>query len=119
VQYYFQIANYGTNTGYYTTIRSVSTTGYGLYSWDGPTNTSIYTGNTAPRGALHWNQDLGYVLSGSVRTVRYAPRAIGNDDNILSHSRCGTNGIASVNIRYNKQGPYFNDAELYCSLCGP
>jgi hypothetical protein len=38
---------------------------------------------------------------------------IGNSDNIMVYNSMVTNGTVSADIRYLKQDPYFNDAELY------
>jgi hypothetical protein len=59
---------------------------------------------TRAAGAANW-----VVQSNALRAWR-----IGNDDNILfAGNPAWSNYTASVDIRYNKQDQYFNDAELY------
>ncbi len=59
---------------------------------------------TRAAGAANWA-----VTGGVLRAWR-----IGNDDNILfAGSSAWSNYTASVDIRYNQQDEYFNDAELY------
>lgn len=49
------------------------------------------------------------VTNGSLRSWR-----IGNSDNVLvTGDSAWSNYTVRADIRYNKQGPYFNDAELY------
>lgn len=59
---------------------------------------------TRSAGCANW-----VVTNSTLRAWR-----IGNDDNILfAGDASWSNVTASVDIRYNQQGPYFNDAELY------
>ena len=59
---------------------------------------------TRAAGAANWDAE-----DGVLRAWR-----IGNDDNILYAGDAGwTNYSVSANIRYNTQGPYFSDAEIY------
>ncbi len=66
-----------------------------------------YTGWTRAAGCGNW--------AATTMSTTKCLRAwrIGNSDNILVYSGTFTNATISTDIRYNKQDPYFNDAELY------
>ena len=65
------------------------------------TNLSAWT---RAAGAANWG-----VTNSALRAWR-----IGNDDNLLcAGDTRWSNYVAGVDIRYNKQGPYYNDAEIY------
>ncbi|MBN1270476.1 MAG: beta-galactosidase [Kiritimatiellae bacterium] len=60
-------------------------------------------GWTRTAGCANWE-----VQSNTVHAWR-----LGNDDNIMIAGSAWTNYSVSADIRYNEQGPYFNDAEVY------
>jgi hypothetical protein len=63
--------------------------------------------------ATNWTRVAG---AGNWDAVNNTLRAwrIGNDDNILcANTPVYTNCIVGTTVRYNKLGPYFNDAEIY------
>ncbi|MFH0953010.1 MAG: family 16 glycoside hydrolase, partial [Verrucomicrobiota bacterium] len=96
----------GVNNGYrgwYLDNVIVNIVGSDTLFVEGFTSTNLAAWTRAA-GAANW-----MVTDGAVRAWR-----IGNDDNILYAGDANwSNYTASVDIRYNKQGPYFNNAELY------
>jgi len=88
--------------GWYLDNIAVSLTGSGIFFVESFAADSTNWARAA--GAGNWA-----VTDGALRAWR-----IGNDDNILYAGDPGwSNYTVSADIRYNRQGPYFNDAELY------
>jgi hypothetical protein len=66
-------------------------------------NDGNMNGWTRAAGCGNWD-----VVDNGVRATR-----IGNDDNIIVGGSVWSDYSAEVDIKYNEQGPYFNDAELF------
>ena len=88
--------------GWYVDDIRVKMIGSGILYFDGFDNAAL-PGWTRAAGAANWTADAG-----ALRATR-----IGNSDNILAAGDGSwSNYTLSADIRYNTQGPYFNDAEL-------
>ena len=97
-------ATYNQYRGWYIDDINVSMVGSDILFHESFDGSSLSTNWVRAAGAGNW--DLG---DGSIRAWR-----IGNDDNIYAvPGFTWTNYAVQANIRYNHQGPYFNDAELY------
>ena len=94
-------------------VRENSVGGYGLYSWDGTTNSTVYSSNTGTTWSLQTDYDFGFVASGYTLNKVLRTWRIGNSDNIMKYANTYTNVTVSANVRYNKQDSYFDDIELY------
>ncbi len=110
-QYFFEIVNLGT-TGYYYANREYAPS-YGAYTWDLTNNACVYSANTGVTWTAQGHYDLGYALTGYIEDKALRAWRIGNDDNILTTGSAWTNYSVSADILYRKQGPYFNDAEIF------
>ena len=110
-QYFFEIVNLGT-TGYYYANREYAPS-YGAYTWDLTNNACVYSANTGTTWTAQGHYDLGYALTGYIEDKALRAWRIGNDDNILTTGSAWTNYSVSADILYRKQGPYFNDAEIF------
>ncbi len=95
---------YNTFRGWYIDDVRVRIIGSDLVFLDGFGGAAIGTNWTRVAGAANWTLD-----DGTLRAWR-----IGNDDNILcAGDNTWSNYTLSADLRYNQQGPYFNDAEIY------
>ncbi|MFH0954024.1 MAG: beta-galactosidase [Verrucomicrobiota bacterium] len=94
---------YNSYRGWYLDNLNVRIVASGVLLFE-PFNGGLGTGWTRAAGAANWT-----VEGGALRAWR-----IGNDDNILAAGDpAWTNYAVEANIRYNRQGPYLNNAELY------
>jgi len=82
-------------------------------SFDNVVVSNLYIDNFNDGNMDGWTRAAGcanwHVVEGALRV-----NCIGNDDNIVvaGHSVWSNYSVAAA-IRYNQQGPYFNDAEIY------
>jgi len=116
-RYMFEMRNNittGPTTGAYFVIRGNGLGNYGIYTWNSTNDFDVLSSNAGTTFTDEVHYDLAFKVA-TVSTGK-ALRAwrIGNDDNILvMGTQTYANGTFSTDIRYNKQGKYFNDAELF------
>jgi hypothetical protein len=113
VQYYVEFSHLGTNGGY--AVMRGDAPGGGAWSWNGTNDCTISSGNTGATYACYGQSDMALSIQGRTPASAYL-RAwrIGNDDNYVVSGDTNWGPVTlSADIRYNRQGPYFNDAELF------
>jgi hypothetical protein len=116
--YMFEIRNksdvLGMTTGAYVVLRANGLGNYGIYTFGGTSDYDVVstTAGTSYTAEVHY--DLEYRLATATTGMALRAWRIGNDDNIIAGGTSTWSDVTvSSDMKYNKKGYYFNDAELY------
>ena len=111
--YFFELRHVGTTGIYYVTRQNVLGS-IGTNGWGGTNDCDVYSLTTGATWVCEGQYDLGFQLYATTTNRALRAWRVGNDENILVYTNAiYTNVTVSTDIRYTKQGNYFNDAELY------
>jgi photosystem II stability/assembly factor-like uncharacterized protein len=111
--YYYELKRIG-GSGTYYAARANTLGSLGTLSWGGLEDCAVYTTTSGSTWTSETHYDMGFVLNAVANQNALRVSRVGNSDNMFAVSEMTmSDGLVSADIMYNKQGPYFNDAELY------